>query len=242
MVIKSKDNKKIKYINKLRNNKFMQEEKKFIVEGKHLVIEAKKEGILLETFSTTDQDYGVTSNIISPVIMNYISTLPSKSDVIGICKFIPENDVLGDKIIILDNVQDPGNLGTIIRSACAFNINTIVLGLNCVKKYNEKVIRSSQGMLFKVNVINKDLKGFIPYLIEHGYCVYGTNVNEGKDIKNINLTGKLAVVMGNEGSGITTPIKDLLKDNIYIKTNETCESLNVAVATSIIMYEVNKGE
>ena len=75
----------------------------------------------------------------------------------------------GNKIIILDDVQDPGNLGTIIRSAKAFNIDTVVLSLGCVKKYNEKVVRAAQGMLFKVNVVTKDLKYFIPYLKENGY-------------------------------------------------------------------------
>ena len=240
MIIESKENKKVKYINKLRNNKFMMQEKKFIVEGEHLVKEAIEAGVLLETFSTNEVNYNVPNNIVTPIIMDYISNLPSSSNVIGICKFIQEKESLGDRIIILDDVQDPGNLGTIIRSANAFNIDTVVLSLSSVKKYNEKVIRAAQGMLFKVNVISKDLKTFIPSLMENGYKVYGTNVEEGVDLSNASLTGKIAVVMGNEGNGITPDVKSLLSDNIYIKTSDTCESLNVAVASSIIMYEIGK--
>ena len=172
--------------------------------------------------------------------MSYISTLPSKTDVIGIVSFIKEDLTLGDKIIILDDVQDPGNLGTIIRSAKAFNIDTVVLSLGCVKKYNEKVVRAAQGMLFKVNVVTKDLKYFIPYLKENGYSVYGTCVTNGTDISTLKKNKKLAVVMGNEGQGISKDIKKELDKNVYINMNDDCESLNVAVASSIIMYEMNK--
>lgn len=238
-MIESKDNKKIKYVNKLRNNKFMYEEKKFVIEGEHLVKEAYNAGVLLETFSINEVDYGVSNNLVSLGIMNYISDLPSKTNVIGICKFIEEDISLSDKILILDNVQDPGNLGTIIRSAKAFNINTIVLSLNCVNKYNEKVIRAAQGMLFKVNVVTKDLKYFIPYIKSIGYDVYGTDVVDGVDVKEIDKKDKIAVVMGNEGQGIEPDIKKLIDKNIYIKMSSDCESLNVAVASSIIMYELN---
>lgn len=240
MVIESKDNKKIKYLKKLRSNKFMNEEKCFIVEGEHLVKEAKEAGLLLETYSPYDVNYGVLNNMVKKNVMEYISNLPSCPSVIGVVKFMEGRDDLKDKIIILDNVQDPGNLGTIIRSAKAFNIDTVVLSLDSVKKYNEKVIRASQGMLFKVNVITKDLKKFIPYLKEKGYKVYGTSVINGKMVNKVSLKGKVAVVMGNEGQGIQEDIKRLLSDNIYIKMNECCESLNVSVASSIIMYEMNK--
>ena len=241
MIINSKENNKVKYINKLRNNKYMLKEKKFIIEGKHLIEEAALSGILIETFSSTNVNYGVLNNLVSDSIMDYISILPSKSNILGICKFIEDKSDLGNKIIILDNIQDPGNLGTIIRSAKAFNIDTIVLSLNCVKKYNDKVIRAAKGMLFKMNVITKDLNSFIPYLKENNYLIYGTDVNNGININNISLTNnKIAVVMGNEGQGIENNIKSMIDKNIYIDINDRCESLNVSVAASIIMYELNR--
>lgn len=242
MIIESKDNKKIKYINKLKNNKFINEERKFLVEGEHLVKEASYAGILLETYSVCDVNYGVLNNMVTESVMKHISNLPSISNVIGICKFIEDNNNIGSKIIILDNVQDPGNLGTIIRSSKAFGIDTIVISKTSVNKYNEKVIRATQGMLFKTNVVVKDLVSFIPTLLEEGYKVYGTNVINGTDIRNIENKNKIAVIMGNEGTGISNDVSKLLDENIYINIDKTCESLNVAVAASIIMYELSKGE
>lgn len=241
-MIESKDNNKIKYLRKLQNNKYMMQEKKFIVEGKHLVSEAYKSGVLIETYSLSDINYGVTNYIVSNDVYNSISTLPSKSDVIGLCKFIDENKKLGNKILILDNVQDPGNLGTIIRSSKAFNFDTIVLSNTSVKKYNEKVIRATQGMLFKTNVIVRDLISFIPDLKSSNYTIYGTNVINGINVNSIDKSSKLAVILGNEGTGISNEVSNLVDKNIYIDINSECESLNVAVAASIIMYEINKGE
>lgn len=241
-MIESKENKKIKYIKRLRENKFMKEEKKFVVEGEHLVKEAYSAGILLETFSVKEVSYGVLNNLITNNIMANISTLKSKPDVIAICKFMDENEKLGDKIIILDNVQDPGNIGTIIRSARAFNINNVVLGLNCANKYNDKLIRASEGMIFKQSVLIKELKYFITYLKGLGYDVYGTDVSDGIDIRKVSKKRKIALVMGNEGSGVSSDVKALLDKNVYIKTSSDCESLNVAAAASILMYEVAKGD
>lgn len=239
MVIESKENKKIKYINKLRTSKFMNEESKFIVEGKHLVNEAYNAGVLLETISTDEQDYNVPNVLITKNIMDYISKLPSSSNVIGICKFIEEK-AIGKKIIILDNVQDPGNVGTIIRSANAFGFDTIVLSENSVNKYNEKLIRASQGMLFNSNVIIKNLSEFIEKLKDQNYKICVTDVNDGKNVSDIKNVEKLAIIMGNEGQGVSSKIKEYSDVNLYIPMNDTCESLNVAVASSIIMYELYK--
>lgn len=238
MLITSTDNKKIKEIRKLKNNKHMMNEKKFIVEGEHLVEEAKKEGLLLEVISTLEKDYGVYNTIVTQNVMDSISNLPSKPSVIGICKFILENKNLGNKIIILDGVQDPGNLGTIIRSSVAFGFDTVVLSSTCVKKYNEKVIRSTQGMLFKQNVITKDLLEFIPLLKDKGYKIYGTDVVNGTNVKEVKKSDKVAVIMGSEGLGISGDVKNLIDENIYITMSDNCESLNVAVAASIIMHDL----
>lgn len=240
MLITSVNNDKIKYVNKLKNNKFMNEEKKFIVEGKHLVLEAFKNGLLLETISINDENYGVINTKVTSEVMRKISDLPSFSPVIGICKFKDEDYKLGKRIIILDNVQDPGNIGTIIRSSNAFNFDNVILGIGCPNIYSSKVIRASQGMIFNTNVLNKDLKYFIPYLINNGYLVYGTNVNCGIDVSDVNKNCNIAIVMGNEGAGISDEISSLINSNLYIKMNPSCESLNVAVASSIIMYEINK--
>lgn len=239
MIIESKENKKVKYINKLRNVKYMNEEKKFIIEGKHLVDEAYKNNLLLETISIEDTNYNVPNTIVNDKIMKYLSNLSSKTDIIGICKY--NNDKkLGNKIIILDNVQDPGNIGTIIRSANAFNFDTVVLSLDSVNKYNDKLIRASQGMIFSMNVITRDIKKFILELKKEKYLICGTDVVDGIKVNSIKNNDKIAIIMGNEGSGVSDEIKSLSDKNIYIPTSNTCESLNVAVASSIIMYEITK--
>ena len=240
MIITSVQNEKIKRIKKLKNNKDILKEGKFIVEGEHLVIEAKKAGLLIETFSLKEDDYGALNTVVTESVLSSISSLSTVPSVIGICKLIPEKKVTSDKIMILDGVSDPGNLGTIIRSAKAFGFNDIVLGETCVKKYNEKVIRATQGMLFNTNIITRNLTKFIIELKELGYDVYATEVTDGIDIKDIKKKDKVAIIMGSEGLGVSKEVKDLIDKNIYIKIDSDCESLNVGVAASIIMYELSK--
>lgn len=240
MIITSTNNEKIKYIRKLKNIKNSINEKKFVIEGENLVKEALNCNILLETFSLSDTNYGVANTIISDNVMKSLTNLNSIPNVIGIASIKDTQKELSDRIILLDNIQDPGNLGTIIRSSFAFGFSTIILGNGCVNKFNDKVIRSSEGMIFKCNIFNEDLLSIIPKLKKLGYDVYGTNVRNGVDVKNINLTSRVAFVIGNEGNGISKEVDELLDKNLYIKMNKNCESLNASVAASIIMYELSR--
>ena len=140
---------------------------------------------------------------------------------------------------MLDEIQDPGNLGTIIRSSVAFNIDTIILSKTCVDLYNSKVIRSTQGMLFHINIIISDLKEIVMNLKKENYQILSTKVDGGKNIKEFKTSDKLAIIMGNEGNGVSAEIMNLSDNFVYIDMNKNCESLNVAVATSIILYELN---
>ena len=167
--------------------KYRDEYKMFIVEGEHLVKEAYKNNCLIEVFSLEQSGYE-NETIITPNVMKKIASLASSPSIIGICKMKDNDIIVGDKILILDNIQDPGNLGTIIRSAVAFNIDTIVLSTDTVSLYNEKTIRATQGMLFYANVITKNLKEFIPLLKNNGYKIYTTNVNNGISIKKFRNT------------------------------------------------------
>lgn len=240
MIISSVNNEKIKEIRKLKNSKYAEEKKMFLIEGDHLVKEAYSCGFLIETISAKEVNYGVPNTIVTSNVIKSLSTLSTPPDIIGICKFTNENKKLGNRVIILDGVQDPGNLGTIIRSSVAFGFTSIVLSPNCVKKHNEKVIRATQGMIFKTNVITANLEELIPELISDGYEVYGTDVKEGVNVKEIKSRDKIAIVMGSEGSGVSLEVKKLVSGNIYINMNNNCESLNVAVAASILMYELQK--
>lgn len=241
MVISSLDNKKIKLINSLKLSKKRKEHGMFLVEGMHLVHEAYKHGYLKEIYLLENEKldffYDDEITYVTYEVMSKITSLHNPSNVVGLCTIKKENQIIGNRILLLDNIQDPGNLGTIIRSACAFSFDTIVLSKQSVDLYNEKVIRSTQGMLFKVNIIVDDLVKTINYLKEKKYVILGTDVNNGVDVKTIKYS-KLALVMGNEGNGISEEVKRLCDKNLYIKMNKDCESLNVGVATSILLYEL----
>ncbi|MDO4962569.1 MAG: RNA methyltransferase [bacterium] len=240
MLYTSLDNKKIKNIKKLSLKKYRDQFSLFIVEGYHLVEEAYKAGLLKEVLieENTNFDLDVIVNYVTKDILKSISNLDTPTNIIGICEKKKESDIK-NRILILDSIQDPGNLGTIIRSSVAFNIDTIVLN-NCVDLYNSKTLRSTQGMIFHINIIQRQLEEFINKLKLDNYKIYGTKVNGGKSIKNVEKVEKFAIIMGNEGAGVSKKILDLCDEYLYINMNKSCESLNVGIATSIILYELDK--
>lgn len=228
-MISSLENQTVKLLCKLNTAKYRKKEKMFIVEGKHLVTEARMHGYLIEAFSIEAKD-GYTQ--ITEAVMKKICNTDTLVSEIGLCKMIDKNE-LANRILILDGIQDPGNMGTLMRSAVAFGFKTIVFGNGTVDIYNDKVIRSSQGAIFKLSFINADLTEFIPSLNE--YKLYGTNVVNGYELDDIKISDKMAIVLGNEGNGISPTVNALIKENIYIPMENT-ESLNVGVAGGIIMY------
>ena len=238
-MITSISNERIKEISKLNITKYRKDSDYFLVEGEHLIEEAYKNDLLIEVFSILDVSYDVPVTMVSLDVMKKISELDTPSNIIGLCKKKKELPINGN-VLMLDNIQDPGNLGTIIRSAVAFNIDTIVLSLDTVDLYNPKVIRSTQGMLFNINIITSDLNDVISFLKKEGYKIYSTNVVNGSNVKDIEIPLKYAIIMGNEGKGVKEELQLLSDENIYIGMNEKCESLNVGVAASIILYELDK--
>ena len=231
MVITSLENQKVKLLLKLDNTRTRKKEKKFIVEGKHLVEEARLKGVLLEAYSIEEKDGYIT---LSKEIMKKICNTDTVVTEIGLCKIV-ESTTLSDKLLVLDGVQDPGNMGALMRSAKAFGFDTIIIGNGSCDIYNDKVIRASQGAIFKLSFIHADLLEIIPKLSV--YDIYGTNVVNGIELDNVTKTNKMAIVLGNEGNGISKEVQDILKKNIYIPMSNT-ESLNVSVAGSIIMYKL----
>ena len=240
-MITSLENKEIKKYLKLKKKKYRDLEKLFLVEGEHLIKEAEKSNSLVKVILTEDKELETNKEIlyVTHEIMKKLSTLDTPPEMIGVCKINDNNKVGGNIILALDDIQDPGNLGTIIRSAVAFNIKTILLSENTVDLYNPKVLRSTQGLLFYTNVIRCDLEKELKKLKEEQYSIYVTNVEEGKEINKMNVAEKLVLVMGNEGNGVSSNIKSLKDENIYIKTNNLVERLNVGVATSILLYELD---
>ena len=245
MLITSLDNDRIKNYIKLKDRKYRKKTNTFIVEGMHLVEEAIKEDLVIELI--VEKDTKISNSLpivyVTKEIINKISEMESSSNIMALCK-IRESNIIGDKILMLDEIQDPGNLGTIIRSAKAFNVDTIVLSPNTVDIYNPKVIRATQGMVFHTNIVIKDLIPTIEELKQNEIPIYGTKVDNGKDVRELkaNDKNKYCLIMGNEGNGVSKEILDKCDVYLYIKMNKNVESLNVGVATSILLYELNKGD
>ncbi len=241
MLITSLNNEHIKELSKLNQKKYRDESDTFLIETKHLVLEAYKEGNIKELILEKDEVFplDVPTTYVTKQILKKLSNMESSSNVMAVVYKRKESDTLGEKILLLDHIQDPGNLGTIIRSAVAFNIDTIVLSQNTVDLYNPKVVRSSQGMLFHINVITRDKISLIHKLKELDYKIIGTKVTNGKDVRNASIYSHFVLIIGNEGQGISNELEELCDEYLYIKMNENCESLNASVAASILMYEIN---
>ena len=241
MIYTSINNDHIKEIKKLNQKKYRDLNNKFIVEGEHLVLEGIKNNLIEEVLilEGLTNKYDVKTNYASLNVLKYITELDNPAKIIGICK--KKNDIIqGNHILVLDNIQDPGNLGTIIRSAVAFDIDTIILNKMGVDLYNSKVIRATQGMIFNINIVTSDLKEEIEKLKQEKYKILTTRVDGGKLIRNLEKNDKFAIIIGNEGQGVSKELQDLSDEFIYIKMNQKCESLNAGVATSIILYELSR--
>ena len=243
MLITSTDNKKIKDIRKLIDKKNSLKNELFVIEGDHLVKEAVKRNLLTELYILEgyDCEYDFPYDTVTEKVMKTLSDLKSIPRVIGVSK-INSDKSFGNRIVILDDIQDPGNAGTVIRNCVAFGVNTIVFSKNSVSPYNEKVIRSTQGMIFNINVVIDDLEAIIKDIKLKGIEVIGTSLNTSNGLKNMPKLDKYAVIFGNEGNGISKEVQ-LMCDKLYkIEMNENCESLNVGVSCGIILYKLFEGK
>lgn len=242
MLITSKENNLVKELTKLQNKKYREKNKQFIVEGRHLVMEAFKKGLVDKLLLEQNEIFPLNCETVyfTNDVINKISTLDNPQSIMALCK-MPEEDVIdGDKILVIDHIQDPGNLGTIIRSAAAFNIDTIILSEGTVDLYSPKVVRASEGMVFHVNIVKRDLGEALTYLKSKKYNVFGTKVTHGISVKDFSAFGKFAFIIGNEGAGMSEYLEDFCDQFLYIDMNSDCESLNAAVACSIILYQLDK--
>lgn len=245
--ITSVKNEYIKEIVKLKSDY----SEKYILEGVHVIEEALKynviESVLFtnkNTLNLSEYDSSINKYQISSEVAEKISSVKTNQGVFAICK-IKEKDIdLNSNVLLLDDVQDPGNMGTLVRSAKAFGFNSIVAGERSVGFYNPKVVRSTQANHFTMSLIKKNLEQTLKFLKTNGYLIVGTFLHQ--DIKNeINTNTKLkdkkiALILGNEGNGIDIDYKKYVDLNYVIKMNNEVESLNVAVAGSIIMSDVYK--
>lgn len=241
-LITSKDNKIYKLINSLKKPKYRKKNSMFVLEGKRLVYEAIERSasivyiVINEDFDDeyiSDKPYEIIK-IENNLFKNLQDTVTSQG-IIAVCKEkLNETYDFDEKTVLyLEDIQDPGNLGTIIRSAASFGVKTLILSKNSCDVYNEKVLRASMGAIFLVDVHYEDLS-IINTFKEQGYKVYSTSPR-GKATRYTDE--KAFILMGNEGNGLTEDAFKMSDETITIANTGILESLNLAVASSIIIYE-----
>lgn len=235
-MITSASNNTIKALIKLKQKKYRDETGYYLVEGEHLVEEAMKAKQVECLISTKDITSDLPIIVVSNEVMSKLSFTKSPQSIMAKCKIKKEKKLIdGKRYLILDDLQDPGNIGTLIRTALAFSIDQVILSNNCVDLYNDKLLRSMQGANFHISCIYDDLKTVISTLKKNNVKIIGSALENGQDIKQIKISEKMAFIVGNEGNGMN---KDILEECDYVGyiPINTIESLNVAIAGSIMMY------
>lgn len=250
--ILSTKNAMIKDFKKLHKKKYREENQQYIIEGFHLIEEAGKanaqiDWILLNQrgrleWSDWLEDQPQERMIqVSEEVLESLSELPTPQGIIAIVRMPKlENTIqfLGGWLL-LDNVQDPGNVGTMIRTADAAGLSGVILGEGSSDIYNTKVLRAMQGSNYHLPVIRKPLAEIIDKFKEANVPVYGTELNpDAVSYQKIKKIENYALIMGNEGQGVSTELLAKTVQNIYIPIKGAAESLNVAIAAGILMYHL----
>ena len=235
-MITSTNNNTIKTLIKLKQKKYRNQFGYYLIEGEHLVNEALKANQVECIITTKPLKSNLEVIEVSEEVMAKLAFTKSPSNIMAKCKIDSNNELMMKKrYLILDDLQDPGNIGTLIRSALAFGIDQVILSKNCVDLYNDKLLRAMQGANFHISCIYGDLTEIIEKLQANGVVVVGSALENGQDISLIEKTEKLAFIVGNEGNGMNQNILDKCDYIGYIPI-QTIESLNVAIAGSILMY------
>jgi RNA methyltransferase, TrmH family len=248
---------KIKWIHSLDIKKYRETEKLFVAEGQKIVGE-----LLVSSFSTvalyaTDQWFKQNihlgkyfpneSEVVTESELQKVSFQKSPQEVMAIVRipeYIFESKNLKDKLsIVLDTIQDPGNLGTIIRLADWFGIENIICSMDTADVFNPKVIQSTMGAIFRVKLYYKPLEQVLPELINAGLPIYGTAL-DGENIYTIPLSENGIIIMGNESKGLNKNLQSFIHHKLFIPNfpvgQKNTESLNVGVATAIICAEFRR--
>lgn len=237
--ISSKQNDKIKEVLKLRKSSYQKEVGLFIVEGFHL-IEMASNSNLLEAVYTLEEikniDPSIPQYIINKDILDKISNYKNSQGALGIVRIKNHQEIQSNLVLYLDDVQDPGNVGTILRTALAFNFLDVILSNNSCSVYNEKVIQASQGAIFDLNIQNGD-SSLLKELKNKGYRVIATSLQSSIPLEKLNISEKIVLVLGNEAHGVSKEILDLANESIRIDIDKI-DSLNVAIAGAISMYYI----
>jgi RNA methyltransferase, TrmH family len=249
--INSKDNPKIKHVIRLlTDSSYREKHGQAVVSGNNLFVEAKKHGLLLEVLVSNDSlnkyrellevnSAALKVYVLHKNVIDKINLTESGTDLIGIIKIKPTNlnhSFYTKDCIILENISDPGNLGTMLRAAAATGIENIILSKNSVDVYNPKVLRSSTGVQFNLNIVsNVVIKDF---LVKYQGNILATTPYATDDLYTTDLTPTTAWVFGNEKTGISPLLLEQIAHKVKIPLIENVESLNVAMALTVCLFEM----
>ena len=253
-VITSKDNELIKHIKKLKDKKYRDENNEFIIEGTNLIEEAVKEKVKIKKIiicEDTTKTYEIPTSIrleiakyeciyVTEKIFNLITQVTNPQGIMAIIEKRAKEDEIDytqDLIVMLDDIQDPGNLGTILRTIDSIGLKQIIVSKETADAFNPKVVRSTMGAIFRIKIIEaENLIDTIKNIKKHHYKLVVTSLQTNNTIYDINYNKKI-IVIGNEGNGVSKEIQNMADEKIKIPMLGKTESLNASVATGIVLYE-----
>ena len=254
MVITSKDNEFVKHVKKLKEKKYRDETEEYIIEGIKLIEEAFNENAKIKKIIICDDSnlegdiyesikYEIASKeciYVSAKVFEYISDVKTPQGIMAIIeKNSKESEIKfdDDLILVLDNIQDPGNMGTILRTADSLNLKQVIISKGSCDIYSPKVVRSTMGAIFRIRIIeSEDLVKTLKELKKHKIKVVSTALDTDKSMYDIDYK-KTAIVIGNEANGVSKEIQELSDTRIRIPMIGKTESLNASVATAVVLYE-----
>ena len=234
--INSRANQKVVHAAKLKEKKSIKEFHEFLIEGQKALELAIEASLIKEVFTTKELEIpdSIPQYIVSEEIIDKISFSQNPEGVVGICQTLQEKiPARMDKVVYLDNIQDPGNMGTIIRTALALNYDAIILSENCVSIYNPKVVSATKGAMFLIPILVGDINKY-----KRGQKIIASTLNEQSVLlDDLEKPKSFILVLGNEAHGVSEEI--ISNSDIFVKIPiDNIDSLNVAVAGAILMYKL----
>jgi TrmH family RNA methyltransferase len=251
----------LKELLKLKTKKGRRTQKRFLIEGMRLCEETADSNWQTESilFTRSFQDSSAGKRLLRKFERKNVETIPAKGEMIkrlsdtvtpqGIMGVVKIKKFSWDElwsedshtILALDGIRDPGNVGTLIRTADALGIDGVILSSDTVELCNPKVVRSTMGSIFHLPILDEiDLEKTIPRLKKRNFKIYGTDAKGGKDLEELEYSEKLCLLIGNEAEGLNKNLLELSDEIIRIPILGRAESLNASVAGGILLYEMTK--
>ena len=239
--ITSTENKLYKQTKKLLNRSERNKTKLFIAEGQRIVEDAVAANVAEYIFVSENYDgivYDLPTYKVSNKMFAALSDTETTQGIIAVCRMVDYNmeEIDCDTLLVCDGVSDPGNLGTLIRTAECSGVGGAILLKGTVDPYSPKVVRSTMGSIFRVPVYFADVDALDKHLTD--YSIVATVLDGSKDLYDIEFPEKIAVVVGNEAHGVSKEVADMAQIRTLIPMCGNSESLNASVAGSVVMYEI----